>query len=190
MALPGTKLLAYNIVYSVVEALWCVWHPNTFSHSSCSSCSVRTCARRSFLPLPSSRSSIDLPFSILRLLSNSLSFWMLNVFQLSRKNLSNPAGIVLSDVGSWWAGRLLLLGSSRKATRFHRGLHDVFPTVVVATLTRFASPQSDSPRCSLSVPCSRSWALDARIPCALPTTVGVVFWPFASLHPRPPKQKS
>ena len=54
------------------------------------------------------------------------------------------------------AGRPLSLGSSKIAARFHRGLHGVFPTMVVATLVQFASSQSESPSCSLSVPSSRS----------------------------------
>ena len=75
-------------------------------------------------------------------------------------------------------GRPLSLGSSRRAARFHQGLHGVFPTVVVATLVQLASSQSGSPKCSLSVPCSRV----TRTPCALPPTVGVAFWPSASVR--------
>ena len=89
------------------------------------------------------------------------------------------------------AGRPLSLGLSRRAAKFHQGLHGVFPTVVVATLVQLASSQSGSPKCSLSVPCSRycSLVLVARTPCALPPTVGVAFWPSASVCSSPMKCK-
>ena len=78
---------------------------------------------------------------------------------------------------------LLLQGSSRRAARFHRGLHGVFPTVVVAILRYFSKGFTQV----FVQHAVFLFLFLSKVVCilfALPPTVGMVFWLFVSLlHP-------